>query len=155
MVCGEAVQPAVSLMGRRLPLDGKRERHVDASQAQVSLSVARLDAAIRYADTPSAPCRSSKQQRHRPPTQSLLRISLMLGISCNALLVFVPVWGRSVRWIRLLSAGASAPLASNREDLQRILFCVRAAARHTGPCEQVSKDQAGPSSQATTTPMTR
>ena len=30
-----------------------------------------------------------------------------------------------MRWIRLLSAGA--PLASNREDLQRILFCVRAA----------------------------
>ena len=44
-------QPAVSLMGRRLPLDGKRKRHVDASQAQESLAVARLDAAfsIRYA----------------------------------------------------------------------------------------------------------
>ena len=66
------------------------------------------------------------RRRHGAPSSAGIdrrRIHLPACISCilcislisrDALLVFVPAWGRSARWIRLLSAGA--PLASNRED---------------------------------------
>ena len=101
------VQPAVSLMGLTEALDGKRKRHVDASQE--SLAVARLDAAfsIRYAIMRhrhhAAHPSSAGIDRRRIHLPACISCKLCISlISCDALLVFVPVWGRSARFFSVL-----------------------------------------------------